>query len=101
MLDRSGLAKRMVAIFAAAVLLSGCASPASLQYLADTQVACNSGDRASCSNLAGAHAWVDNEKAASGAAIGVGILAVLAGAADAYADSRQPTYVIVRRCRFC
>lgn len=92
---------KLTAILLATVTLGGCASQATLAYRNDMRAACKIGDRNACNILPVIQERVDQEASENGAKIAGGILLGLAAGADAYSESRRPTYVLVRTCRWC
>lgn len=92
---------KLTALLLAAAVLSGCASQATLAYRDDMRAACKTGDRNACNILPVIQERVDQEASENGAKIATGVLLGLAAGADAYSESRRPTYVLVRTCRWC
>ncbi len=92
---------KITALLLTAAVLSGCASQATLAYRDDMRAACKTGDHNACNILPVIQQRVDQEASENGAKIAAGVLLGLAAGADAYSESRRPTYVLVRTCRWC
>lgn len=92
---------RIIAVLLSAASLSGCASQATLAYRDDMRAACKAGDGNACYVLPVVEERVTQEASENGAKIAGGILLGLAAGADAYNESRRPTYIVVRPCRWC
>lgn len=82
---------RIAAALTAAVFLSGCVSQATQQALTQSRLACAGGNQGACVQALVFQQQADQEQRES-AAVGIGILGVLATGADIYATSR---------CRWC
>ena len=93
--------RKIVVALLTATILSGCASQATLAYRDGLRAECKAGGKNACDILPMVEERASQEASENGAKIAGGILLGVAAAADAYSESRRPTYVYVRACRWC
>lgn len=105
--------RRAVFALVSLALLSGCAgpqfnpvSPATVELIRVNTNLCGEGDQDACARARAARdmAYVERFGAPQpdpGPGLGLALLGVAAMVAGAVIDEQQPTYVIVRRCRWC